>query len=66
MWFDTTPAPDARHARALASDSIKEIKNFVEKHEAAQVNLEPDLCLAANSGRDRVEAARNRVVQYVE
>ena len=61
MWYDASPIPDARHARALASDTMKEVNTFIKTHRRALEDEDAGYRQTANEERKRVQAARKRI-----
>ena len=65
MWYDNSPLPDSRHARALASDTLKEVNSYTSLYRRALVEEDAGFRHAANEERKRVQAARTRLSDLI-
>ena len=65
MWFDQSPVPDSRHARALTNETQKIVESFQRTHRLALESQDAGYHVQANKERETVQAARARVVGVI-
>ena len=63
MWDNSEPAPDARHACALAREILKVTNSFTQMHRKALEEADAGYREQANDERNRVKEARARIVE---